>query len=76
MQSNTNGLSISITLFFCPLLIVTITMDATMYLIIHRSNTGKRQVITRERGWFMAKQAKDYYQGFHGCGNVFIDFIK
>jgi hypothetical protein len=51
-------------------------MDATMYLIIHRSDTGQRQVITRERGWFMAKQAKDYYQGFHGCGNVFIDFIK
>jgi len=46
------------------------------YLIIHRSSTGERQVITRETGWFMTKQAKTYYEGFYGRGHVFIDFIK
>lgn len=55
---------------------LTLTRDAAMYLIIHRSSTGKRQVITRERDWFMTKQAKSYYEGFHGKGHVFIDFIK
>lgn len=46
-----------------------------MYLIVHRQD-GKREVITRERDWFMTKQAKDYYEGFLGRGHVFIDFIK
>jgi len=76
MQSNTNCLSFSITLFFCPHQRFTLTKDAAMYLIIHRSNTGKRQVITRESDWFMTKQAKTYYEGFYGRGHVFIDFIK
>ena len=47
-----------------------------MYLIVHRSDEGKRQVITRERDWFMTIQAKKYYEGFHGKGYIFIDFIK
>ncbi len=47
-----------------------------MYLIVHRSDAGKRQVITRERDWFMTVQAKKYYEGFHGKGYIFIDFIK
>ena len=51
-------------------------MDAPMYLIIHRSSDGVRQVITRERDWFMTVQAKKYYEGFHGKGHIFIDFIK
>jgi hypothetical protein len=51
-------------------------MDAPMYLIIHRSSDGVRQVITRERDWFMTVQAKKYYEAFHGQGHIFIDFLK
>ena len=47
-----------------------------MYLIVHRSGEGKRQVITRESDWFMTVQAKKYYEGFHGKGHIFIDFLK
>ena len=47
-----------------------------MYLIIHRSSDGVRQVITRERDWFMTVQAKKYYEAFHGQGHIFIDFLK
>lgn len=67
MQSNTNCLSFSITLFFCPHQRFTLTRDAAMQLIIH--HRGKD---TRIKKPLVMKRL---YQQL-GRGHVHITFIK